>query len=70
MVVGVNPLFIYLFAHVGGGKLIANILKPFTFGLLDWMEELSANIILIILTRYFLWYFTYWLNKRNIYSGI
>lgn len=66
----VNPLFIYLFAHVGGGKLIANILKPVTFGLFDCMGELSANIILGILTWYFLWDITYWLIKQKIYIRI
>ncbi len=70
VVVGVNPLFIYLFAHVGGGKLIAHTLKPFTFGLFGWSGELSANIILGILTWYVLWYITYWLNKRKIYIKI
>lgn len=70
VVVGVNPLFIYLFAHVGGGELIAHILKPFTFGLFDWMGELYANIILGVLTWYFLWYITYWLDKKNIYIRI
>ena len=70
VVVGVNPLFIYLFAHVGGGELIAHILKPFTFGLFDWMGELSANIILGVLTWYFLWYITYWLDKKKIYIRI
>lgn len=70
VVVGVNPLFIYLFAHVGGGELITNILKPFIFGLFDWMGELSANIILGILTWFFLWYITYWLNKKKIYIRI
>ncbi|VAX29094.1 N-acetylglucosamine related transporter, NagX [hydrothermal vent metagenome] len=70
VVVGINPLFIYLFAHVGGGKFIAHILKPFTFGLFGWMGELNANIILGILTWYFLWYITYWLDKRKIYIKI
>ncbi len=70
VVVGVNPLFIYLFAHVGGGKFIAHILKPFVFGLFDWAGELPTNIILGLLTWYFLWYITYWLNKKKIYIKI
>ena len=70
VVVGLNPLFIYLFAHVGGGKFIAHILTPFVFGLFDWMGELNTNIILGILTWYFLWYITYWLNKKKIYIRI
>lgn len=70
VIVGVNPLFIYLFAHVGGGKFIAHILKPFTFGLFGWAGDLSANIITGILTWYFLWYITYWLYKRKIFIKI
>ena len=70
VVVGLNPLFIYLFAHVGGGELIAQILKPFTFGLFDWMGILTANIILGTLTWFFLWYITYWLDKKKIYIRI
>lgn len=70
VVVGVNPLFIYLFAHVGGGKFIAHILKPFVFGAFDWLGELNTNIILGILTWYFLWSITYWLDKRKIYIRI
>ncbi|MEN8193361.1 MAG: DUF5009 domain-containing protein [Bacteroidota bacterium] len=70
VVVGVNPLFIYLFAHVGGGKFIAQIHKPFTFGLFGWTGELPANIITGIITFYFLWYITYWLNKRKIFIRI
>ncbi len=70
VVVGVNPLFIYLFAHVGGGKFIAHILRPFVFGLFDWAGELPTNIILGLLAWYFLWYITYWLNKKKIYIKI
>ncbi len=70
VVVGVNPLFIYLFAHVGGARLITHILKPFTFGLFDWMGKLTASIILGMLTWFFLWYITYWLNKKKIYIRI
>ena len=70
VVVGLNPLFIYLFAHVGGGELIAQILKPFTFGLFDWMGVLTTNIILGMLTWFFLWYITYWLDKKNLYIRI
>jgi len=70
VIVGTNSLFIYLFAHVGGGKLISNIIKPFTFGLFWWFGELSANIITGLVTWYFLWYLTYWLYKRKIFIKI
>lgn len=70
IIVGTNSLFIYLFAHVGGGKLIYNIVKPFSFGLFEWTGELSANIITGIVTWYFLWYLTYWLYKRKIFIKV
>ena len=70
VIVGTNSLFIYLFAHVGGGKLISNIIKPFTFGLFGWTGELSANIITGLFTWYFLWYITYWLYKRKIFIKV
>ena len=70
VIVGTNSLFIYLFAHVGGGKLISNIIKPFTFGLFGWSGELSASIITGLVTWYFLWYLTYWLYKRKIFIKI
>jgi len=70
VIVGTNSLFIYLFAHVGGGKLISNIIKPFTFGLFGWSGELSANIITGLVTWCFLWYLTYWLYKRKIFIKI
>lgn len=70
IIVGMNPLFIYLFSHVGGSKLIFNIIKPFSFGLFNWSGELNANIITSILTWYFLWYITYWLYKHKIFIKI
>ena len=69
-VVGMNPLFIYLFAHVGGGKLIYNIVKPFTYGLLEWMGEDISGMITSMFVWFFLWYITYWLYKQKIFIKI
>ena len=70
IVVGMNPLFIYLFAHVGGGNLVYNIVKPFSFGLFGWSGELSAQIITSLFAWYLLWYITYWLYKRKIFIKV
>ncbi|MEE9432297.1 MAG: DUF5009 domain-containing protein [Melioribacteraceae bacterium] len=70
IIVGMNPLFIYLFAHVGGGEIIANIIKPFTFGLFGWTGELYTNIITSLFVWYLLWYITYWFYKRKIFIKI
>lgn len=69
-VVGLNPLFIYLFAHVGGAAFIESILHPFTFLLFGWTGDLTASIITSILVLLAMWYLCYWLHKRKIYIRI
>ena len=69
-IVGMNPLFIYLFAHVGGSDLIYQVFKPFTLGLFSWTGELAAKMITSILTWAFLWYMCYWLYRKRIYIKI
>ncbi|RLD09597.1 DUF5009 domain-containing protein [candidate division KSB1 bacterium] len=66
-VVGMNPLFIYLFGHIGGGEMMYSVPKPFVFGLLGWMGELPAQIITAFIAWMMLWYITYWLYKRRIF---
>ncbi len=69
-VVGMNPLFIYLFAHVGGAVLIESILHPFTFALFGWMGELTASILTNAMVLFILWYMCQWLHKHKIYIRI
>jgi predicted acyltransferase len=69
-VVGVNPLFIYLFAHVGGAAFLQHILIPFTHGLFGWTGTLSLNIITSLLVWTFLWYITWWMYKRKVFIKI
>lgn len=69
-VVGMNPLFIYLFAHVGGAVFIENILHPFTFFLFGWMGDLTASILTSAIVLFFLWYICQWLHKHRIYIRI
>jgi len=69
-VVGLNPLFIYLFAHVGGAVLIETILHPFTFMLFGWMGTLTASILTSAIVLFIMWYLCHWLNKRKIYIRI
>ncbi len=67
VIVGMNPLFIYLFAHVGGDELIYKVVRPFTMGLFCWTGDLSAKIITSLVVWFFLWYICYWLYKRKIF---
>ena len=70
VIVGMNPLFIYLFAHVGGSGLINKIFTPFTMGLFSWTGDLPAKIITGLITWAFLWYLCYWLYRRKIFIKI
>jgi predicted acyltransferase len=69
-VVGMNSLFIYLFAHVGGALLLRNIISPFSmalFGLAgSWIALFATSLIVLFL----LWYICYWLYKRKIFIRI
>jgi len=69
-VVGMNPLFIYLFAHVGGAVFLESIIHPFTFALFGWMGELTASILTSSIVLFLLWYICQWLHTRKIYIRI
>ena len=59
-IVGMNPLFIYLFAHVGGGNFIERIIHPFSMALFGWTGELWSGIITNAFVLFLLWYICYW----------
>jgi predicted acyltransferase len=66
-IVGMNPLFIYLFAHMGGNNFLHKIAKPFTNGLFSWSSDLTREMILSLTVWAMLWYICYWLYKRKIF---
>jgi predicted acyltransferase len=69
-IVGMNPLFIYLFAHVGGGNFINHIIHPFTMAIFSWMGESTAEILTSMIVLFLLWYICDWLYKRKIFIRI
>lgn len=69
-IVGMNPLFIYLFAHVGGARLIGNIILPFSASFFGWTGELGVNLINSSLTVVGLWYICYVLYRQKIFIRI
>ena len=69
-VVGLNPLFIYLFAHVGGADFLETIVHPFTYALFGWMGTLTASILTSSIVLFMLWYICYWMDRKNIYIRI
>jgi predicted acyltransferase len=70
VIVGMNPLFIYLFGHVGGAHFIEDIIHPFSMTVFGWTGELMANIITSMIVLFLLWYICYWLYKKKIFIRI
>ncbi len=69
-VVGMNPLFIYLFAHIGGADLIDQVIRPFSTAIFGWTGELGTNIITSSIVTLGLWYICYWMYKRKLFIKI
>jgi len=69
-VVGLNPLFIYIFAHVGGAMFLETIVHPFSYLLFGWMGTLTASILTSAIVLFLLWYICHWMNKKKIYIRI
>jgi len=69
-IVGMNSLFIYLFAHVGGTGLIKYVIQPFSMSLFGFMGEPTANIFTSMIVLFMLWCICYWLYKRKIFIKI
>ena len=69
-VVGMNPLFIYLFAHVDGAILIRQIIIPFSQALFGWTGGLATSIITNSIVWFLLWYICYWMYKKKIFIKI
>jgi len=69
-IVGMNPLFIYLFAHVGGANLLNQVLHPFTTTLFGFLGELGASMATSLATWFFLWYICYFMYKKKVFINI
>jgi len=69
-IVGMNPLFIYLFAHTGGNELIHGIISPFTNGIFAWAGGLTISIITALLIWMSLWYICYFMYRKRVFIKI
>ena len=69
-VVGMNPLFIYLFGHVGGAPFLKTIIYPFTQALFSWTGELTVDIIQNSIVWFLLWYICWWMYKQKVFIKI
>jgi predicted acyltransferase len=66
VIVGMNPIFIYLFTETGGAKWLRDIAKPFTLGFFGWTGELPAQMLTSIAVWGMLWSICYWLYRKKI----
>jgi predicted acyltransferase len=69
-VVGMNSLFIYMFAHLDGSNFIEHILHPFTYALFGWNGVLTSQIITSILVWAALWGLCWWMYKKRLFIKI
>ncbi len=64
---GMNPIFLYLFAELGGGRIFQRLALPFTSRIFGWGGETLVNVITIIVVAGMFWYLSYFLYKRKIF---
>jgi predicted acyltransferase len=69
-IVGMNPIFIYLFSNLGGHHLLDRMAIPFTSRLFGWGGELTVNVVTILVIAAMVWYICYFLYKRRIFIKI
>jgi predicted acyltransferase len=69
-IVGMNPLFIYLFTQTGGARWFDTIVRPFTIGFLGWTGDLPARILTSLVVWGLLWFLCYLLYRRKIFVRI
>ena len=69
-IVGMNPLFIYLFWHSGGRLVLMNLAKPVTNRLFGWISPDAITVATILVASGMMWYICYFLYKRKIFIKI
>jgi len=69
-IVGMNPLFIYLFTNSYGANWLHKVAQPFTMAMFAWGGRLTAEIVTSLTVWFMLWYICYWLYKRRIFFKI
>jgi predicted acyltransferase len=66
-IVGMNPIFIYLFVMLGGRQLLTRMAVPFTSRIFSWSNDIVINMVTIIVVAAMVWYISYFLYKRKIF---
>lgn len=66
-IVGMNPIFIYLFTSLGGRQLLTRMARPFTYRLFIWSNDIVIDMVTILAVAFMVWYICYFLYKRKIF---
>ncbi len=66
-IMGMNPIFIYLFWNLGGKNLLTGMAEPFTSRIFSWGGEITIGIVTTIVVAAMSWYICYFLYKRKIF---
>ncbi len=71
-IVGMNPIFIYMFSQTVGYQWVNGFVEIFTEGFLSWVgvSEGTIHIINALVVLALEWYLCYWLYKRRIFIKI
>jgi len=70
IVFGMNPLFIYLFSHLGRNDWFTEIVHPFTEWILGWGGHVLVGFFTALVVLWMDWYLVNWLFKRRIFLRI
>ena len=68
--ISMNALFIYLFAHIGGGELIESCILPFSNALLKWSGTWFSELVLQLLVLSVFVLICKWMFERKIFLRI
>lgn len=69
-IVGMNPLFIYMFSQLGGASFLSSIATPIAYGSFFWSDETAVVYATGLLTWFLLWYMCFWLYRHRIFFKV
>lgn len=69
-IVGMNPLFIYLFTHSGGKEMLHHLINPVTARIFSFGGEQTIFVVNVLIVTALLWLICYFLYKKKIFIRI
>jgi len=67
-VVGMNPLFIYLFSHSGGKDMLRELINPVTERI--FLNPATLHVVHVVVLAFMLWLICYFLYRKRIFIRI